>query len=117
MLVLRGSYTSKEAYDALVAGLASFSDAPPPGLIVDVSESAMVASRPTQDIIRAARGLEVLGDRFSNRIGIVAPSTLAFGLMRMGGSHAERGGIHVRVCQTYAAAREWVLRAGDPSEE
>src|SRR5690349_3666961 len=87
VLELHGSYTPKEAYDAMVAGLASFHDAPPRGLIVDVSQSAELANRPTPDILRAAQGLGLLGDRFSRRIGIVAPSTLAFGLMRMGGAH------------------------------
>jgi hypothetical protein len=109
VLELRGSYTSREAYDAMVDGLASFGDAPPRGLIVDVSQSAEVANRPTPDILRAAQGIGVLGDRFSRRMGIVAPSTLAFGLMRMGAAHAENAGLAVRVCQTYESARDWVL--------
>ena len=109
VLELRGSYTSREAYDAMVHGLASFHDAPPRGLIVDVSHSAELANRPTPEILRAAQGLGMLGDRFSRRMAIVAPSTLAFGLMRMGAAHAENEGLVVRVCQTYESAREWVL--------
>ena len=109
VLELQGSYTAQEARDVLVDGLATFHDPPPRGLIVDVSQSAMLANRPTQDIVRAAQGIGVLGERFSHRIGIVAPTTLAFGLMRMGASHAEHGGLDVRVCQTYESAREWVL--------
>jgi hypothetical protein len=109
VLELSGSYSSKEAYDAMVAGLASFGDEPPRGLIVDVSQSAELANRSTPDILRAAQGIGLLGDRFSRRMGIVAPSTLAFGLMRMGAAHAENAGLAVRVCQTYESAREWVL--------
>jgi hypothetical protein len=116
VLELLGSYTPSEAYEALVDGLASFREGPPQGLIVDVSQSAMLASRPTPDIVRAAQGLGQLGDRFSRRIGIVASSTLAFGLMRMGGSHAEHAGLAVRVCPTYESARNWVLNVGSAGD-
>jgi hypothetical protein len=116
VLELRDTYTAVEAHQVLVHGLATFHDGPPRGLIVDVSQSAMLANRPTPDIVRAAHGLGVLGDRFSRRMGIVAPSTLAFGLMRMGGFHAEHAGLAVRVCQTYESARNWVLRSGGTAE-
>lgn len=62
----------------MVEGLASFRDAPPRGLIVDASRSAMLAKRPTPDIFRAVEGLGVLGQPFPRRMGIAAPSTLPF---------------------------------------
>jgi hypothetical protein len=116
VLELRGSYTAAEAHDALLQGLATFRGGPPLGLIVDVSQSKMLADRPSPEIARAAQALGMLGERFSYRMGIVAPSTLAFGLMRMGGAHAEHVGLVVRVCRTYESARDWVLQHSGTAE-
>jgi hypothetical protein len=116
VLELRGSYTPAEAQDVLLDGLATFPGGPPLGLIVDVSRSDMLADRPSPYIAQAAQGLAALGDRFSRRMGIVAPSTLAFGLMRMGGAHAERVGLVVRVWHTYESARDWVLQQSSTAD-
>lgn len=112
VLELAGTYTVSEAHDALVQGLASLGPAPAAGLVVDVSASDMVRDRASSDIVRAAGAMGLLGDRFSHRLGIVAPSALTFGLMRMGGTHAEGVGLKVRVCRSYAAAIAWVLGEG-----
>lgn len=109
VLDLEGNYSVREARDGLVQGLADLSIKPPVGLIVDVSRSAMVGTRPSDDIVRAAQGMGPLGHKFSHRIAVVAPSALTFGLMRMGGIHAEDAGLKVRVCHTYESAVAWVL--------
>ena len=112
VLELRGAYTVGEAREALMQGLASFSRERPAGLIIDVSASDMVADRASDDIVRAARGMGRLGDKFSNRLGVVAPSALTFGLMRMGGVHAEEAGLSVCVCHTYEGAVSWLVGTG-----
>jgi hypothetical protein len=116
VLELRGAYTVVDAHATLVDGLARFPSGRAAGLVVDVSESDMVRDRASPDIMRAAEAMGLLGDRFSYRLGIVAPSALTFGLMRMGGSRAEGEGLKVRVCRSYPAAMAWVL-GGDGAEE
>ena len=116
VLDLRGAYTVEEARDALDRGLAAPSSARFAGLVVDVSTSEMVATRTSPHIMRAAQRLGIMGDRFSHRLGVVASTPQALGLMRMGAMHAEGAGLEVQVCDTYEAAVEWVV-GGTPSDD
>jgi hypothetical protein len=117
VLELQGAYTVAEARTTLLEGLASLPTGRATGLVVDVSDSDMVRARTSPDIMRAAQAMGELGERFAYRLGIVAPSALTFGLMRMGGSHAEGAGLMVRVCRSYATASAWVLGEGGADEK
>lgn len=113
VLVLAGEYTVREAGDALVGGLLAITPAPARGLVVDLSDSAMVSARSSNDIAIAAASMGQMGARFSHRMAIVAPGSLAFGLMRMGSVHAEEAGLTVNVCREFDKALEWVLSGED----
>jgi hypothetical protein len=117
VLELSGRYTVQEAREALQQGWSSLTNEIAPGLVVDLSGSDMVGDRKSADIVRAAAGMSMISDRFSNRIGIVTASAVAYGLMRMGGAHAERAGLSVRVCHTRQAAIDWVLRGEVHAED
>jgi hypothetical protein len=114
VLDLRGRYTVKEAKDAFRHGLDELPDAFATGVVVDISASEMVGERASPDIIRAAVGLGMMSDRISHRIAVVVSTALAYGLMRMGGAHAERVGLTVRVCHTRKDAIDWLL--GEPGQ-
>lgn len=112
VLELGGTYTVVEARDALMGGLGDASREQRIGLIVDISESEMVVGRTSAEIMRAAQALGVIGDRFSQRLAVVASTAVAFGLMRMGGVHAENVGLTVHVFRDFHSALEWVLQGG-----
>jgi hypothetical protein len=115
VLELRGQYTVAEARTALEQGLSVLPPDRAPGLVVDLSESEMVGTRASPEIINAAAELAAIGDRISRRVAVVVSSEVAYGLMRMGSVHAERAGLSVRVCRARREAVDWVLDGGSPA--
>jgi hypothetical protein len=117
VLELRGEYTVAEAREALAQGLAALPAESAPGLVVDLSGSEMVGTRASPEIINAAVGLAAIGDRISRRVAVVVSSEVAYGLMRMGGVHAERAGLSVRVCRARGEAIDWVVGGSSKPRE
>jgi hypothetical protein len=48
--------------------------------------------------------------RFGARLGMVAPSDLAFGMMRQGSAFIEDQGVNAEVFRDYVSALEWLTR-------
>jgi hypothetical protein len=52
-------------------------------------------------------------ERYAQRLGMVAVTDLAYGMMRMGSAVAESQGIAARVFRDRASAMAWLAPSGD----
>ena len=80
-----------------------------PFILANLSQSRSIYTRSSEDIKTMARSLASLGDRFNNRIALVASTDFLFGLMRMGAVFSEEKGMKVEIFRTLKEAREWLL--------
>jgi hypothetical protein len=80
-----------------------------PFILVDLSRSLSIDKRTSDDVITMALSLVPLGKRFNNRIALVAPKNLQYGLMRMGSVFSEEQGMKVEIFRSFADARKWLL--------
>jgi hypothetical protein len=103
-----GSYEITDARTAIDAALALFPGLPAFGLILDVSDSYAFTVRSSHQIRMMALYLALHGQRFSSRVVAVAPTELAYGLMRMGSVTAAEHGIVGMVVRDYASACAWL---------
>jgi hypothetical protein len=78
-------------------------------LLIDLSESQSIYNRSSEDIRTMARFVASLGKWYNNRIALLAPDDLAYGLMRMGSVGSEERGIKSEVFRTFDEARNWLL--------
>ena len=108
VVTAEGRYAVAELRDAFAAALAAeLAD----GLLFDVSRSQSLGDRSAHDVRAMAHFVASQGERFSRRFAIVAPSDLAFGLMRLGSVVTESQGVATHVCRDHESALAW-LRAG-----
>jgi hypothetical protein len=84
-------------------------------LMFDLRESRALQERSGEDIRDMAKFLAANGERFGNRLGMVAPSDLAYGLMRMGAVTAETGGVTSMVFREFEQAKYWLLNTEEQS--
>ena len=92
--------------------LTSFADPKCPAnscLLINLAASQSIHNRPSENIRAMAHFIATLGNHFNNRIALVAPDDLTFGLVRMGSVGSEERGIQSEVFRTLAEAREWLL--------
>lgn len=82
-----------------------------PTLMIDLSKSQSISKRSSANINEMAAFIASFGKRFNNRLALVAPSDLVYGLMRMSSAPADSFGIRVEIFRTYEEAREWLLTA------
>jgi hypothetical protein len=80
-----------------------------PFLLINLAESKSIHNRSSENIRTMSRFVASLGKRFNNRIALVAPDDLTFGLARMGSAGSEERGIKSEVFRTLAEARTWLL--------
>ena len=109
VIELVGEYSMEELRTTI---LNSFSDPQCPvnaSLLINAGESESIYKRSSEDIKTMARFVGRLGERFHNRIALVAAADLPFGLMRMSSVGSEQKGIEAEVFRTLAQAREWLL--------
>jgi hypothetical protein len=111
---MEGNYSVAELEDAVLAGLAD--PARPNGVVLmfDLRESRALRDRPTEDVRAMARFLSRNREKYNSRLAMVAPTDLAYGLMRLGAVTAEAGGVAAEVFRDFASARAWLL-GGRPS--
>ena len=84
-------------------------------LLINLTESKSIYNRTTEDVSAMARFVATLGNRFHNRLALVASDNLPFGLMRMSSVGSEEQGITSRVFRTLPDARKWMLSgSGEP---
>jgi hypothetical protein len=100
-----GEYSMDDIPKTILNALADSSCPANSSILVDLSESRSIYKRSSEDVIIMARSLVPLGKRFNNRIALVAPNDLQYGLMRMGTSFSEELGMTAEVFRTFADAR------------
>ncbi len=109
VLRLTGSYTTADVRDGLLSALAG--PAAPRnirGLLFDVRESTVLATRSAADVRTMGRFLSSQADRFGRRIALVADSDATFGLMRLGAVTLEDQGVDARVFRDAVDATAWL---------
>jgi hypothetical protein len=82
-----------------------------PTLMIDLSKSQSISKRSSTIINEVAAFIASFGKRFNNRLALVAPDDLTYGLMRMSSAPADSFGINVEIFRTYEEARKWLLPA------
>ena len=111
VVVAQGRYATGELREAFEAALTPFAADPADGLLLDVSGSQSLGERSAHDVRTMAHFVASQGERFSRRFAIVAPSDLAFGLMRLGSVVTDSQGVATHVCRDHESALAW-LRTG-----
>jgi hypothetical protein len=104
-----GEYSMDDIPRTILNSLADSRCPANPSILVNLSESLSIYKRSSEDVITMARSLVSLGKRFNNRIALVAPNDLQYGLMRMGSVFSEELGMMVEIFRTFAKARQWLL--------
>jgi len=110
-LELTGTYESQDVVQTFLAALDDPKCPSPVALLVDVSQSESLATRPAAEIRAVAEFLEPFSDRIGGRCAVVAPKDVQFGLSQMGSAHAEQVGIASRVFRNRREAVEWLRSA------
>lgn len=106
-----GQYTVAELRGAIDAALAAFGADGASGLLFDLTRSAALVDRATDDVRAMAYFLASRADRFASRLAMATASDLAYGLMRVGAVVVESQGVTARVFRDRAAAMAWVTSA------
>ena len=77
-------------------------------LVVDVTASESLATRPTDEIRRVAEALGPHAARIGGRCAVVASEDVHFGLSRMGAVYSQSVGVETRVFRTLDDALAWL---------
>jgi hypothetical protein len=107
-LRMAGEYTTADLRRTLQDALADRQCGQRDGVLFDLSESKSLHQRTPTDIQEMARFLASQSEPFGGRLAMVAPSDLAYGLMRIGVVIAEASGAEPRVFRTTEEALEWL---------
>ena len=107
-LELAGRYEPRDVVAQFLAAIDDPSCPRPVALLVDVSRSESLATRPAEEIRRVAEFLGPYAERIGGRVAVVAPSDVHFGLSRMGAVHSERVGVDAQVFRTTDEALRWL---------
>ena len=109
-LRMEGEYTTQDIRAALLAGDDGDHAGGIVGMLFDVSGSTVLPSRSTSEIRDLAAFLGREGARFGRRLALVAPSDVAFGLMRLASVSVPESEVETEAFRDHAAARAWLLR-------
>ncbi|HUI30179.1 MAG TPA: hypothetical protein VLX91_08170 [Candidatus Acidoferrales bacterium] len=109
VIEMTGEYSMDELRTAFLDSLADNDRPADSFLLINLTESLSFKNRPSNDIKAMASFVASLGKRFNNRIALVAPDDLRYGLIRMGSSAVDQGGIDSRVFRDFTKARNWLL--------
>ena len=102
-------YSVDDIRTTILNSLADSSREPNSCLLIDLSKSRSISERSSEDVKMMANIVASLGGRFNNKIALVAPDDLMYGLMRMSSAGAEERGIRSEVFRRYEEARKWLL--------
>jgi hypothetical protein len=103
-----GEYTMDDIPKTILYSLADSNCPSNPSISVNLTESLSIYKRSSEDVITMAKSLVSLGKRF-NRIALVAPNDLQYGLMRMSSVFSEGFGITVEIFRSFDDAQKWLL--------
>lgn len=109
-MTFEGIYEPRDVVNRFLEAMSDPACPRPVALLVDVSRSESLATRPAMEIRSVAEFLGPYADRIGGRCAVVAPSDVHFGLSQMGSVHTERVGVTSRVFRTRDEALAW-LRA------
>jgi len=104
-----GEYSMDDVRSAFLDSLADPERPIDSFLLINMTDSLSIKNRSTDEIRDMANFLASLGERFENRIAMVAPDDFRYGLLRMGSFDSEQKGISSRVFRDFAQARNWLL--------
>jgi hypothetical protein len=105
---LAGTYESLDIMRAFLEAMKDPNCPNPAPLLVDVSASESLATRPAEEIRMVAQFLGPYAARIGGRCAVVAPAAVQFGLSQMGAVHAERVGVTVQAFRTREQALQWL---------
>jgi hypothetical protein len=111
-MTLAGAYAPGDVTATFLAALDDPRCPRPARLLMDVSDSRALATRPADDIRKVAEFLGPYADRIGGRCAVVAPTDVMVGLSQMGAVHTGRVGVETRVFRDEAAAVEWLESDG-----
>ncbi len=103
-----GTYLSADVVRQFLNAMNDPNCPPRVALLVDVSRSESLPTRPTDEIRSVAEFLGTYGERIGQRCAVVAAPDVQFGLSQMGAVFSEGVGITSRVFRTTAEALEWL---------
>ena len=109
VIELVGEYSLDDIPKRIINSLADSHCPISPSILIDLGGSQSIYHRTTRDIITAVNSLSTVAKHFNNRIALVAPNDVSFGLMRMGSVFSEYVGFKPEVFRQYLEAREWLL--------
>jgi hypothetical protein len=109
IITLSGEYSMEDIRTTILSALADAQCPTSPCILMDLSESRSIYNRSKEDVKVLSHSLASLAARFNNRIALVAPDDLPYGLMRMGSVFSAEAGFEPEVFRTYAEARTWIL--------
>lgn len=107
-LRLIGEYSVEELREAFYAALPT-PDAVSGGLLIDVTQSVSIRTRPSGDVRGMSRWWAARRQIFHGRLAMVADGTVEFGMTRLAELEADSYGLTVAVFRDVAEARAWIL--------
>jgi len=105
---LAGSYVSADVVRQFLRAMNDPTCPPQVALLVDVSRSESLATRPTEEIRTVAEFLGPYAERIGGRCAVVAEPNVQFGLSQMGSVYSEGVGVTTRVFRIREEALEWL---------
>jgi hypothetical protein len=111
VIEMMGEYTIEELRSVIFK---TFSDTLRPQngvLLIDLSQAQSIYQRSSEMVNTMAHFIASYAQYFNNRVALIAPDELKYGLMRMSSAPAESLGIQVEIFKEYLPAREWLLTA------
>jgi len=109
VIELVGEYSMDDLRSTILNSLADSARPVNSYLLIDLSKSRSIYDRSAEDVNIMASFIGSLGGRFNNRIALVAPNDLPYGLMRMGSVGSEERGVKSEVFRSFDDARNWLL--------
>lgn len=106
---MEGSYSTSELKTVILKALDAPATPADAVMMFDLRESLALRERSMEEVRDMAKFLAANGARFNNRLAMVAPTDLAYGLMRVGSVTADMGGLTSMVFRRFEEAREWLL--------
>ena len=104
-----GEYSVKDLRTVIINSFADPLCPKNPILMIDLGRSKSIYERSSQTINAMAAFIATYGKKFNNRLALVAPDDLTFGLMRMSSVSADSFGVDVIIFRTYNEARKWLI--------
>lgn len=108
MMEFAGTYLSADVIRQFLNAMNDPKCPPRVALLVDVSQSESLATRPTDEIRMVAEFLGPYADRIGGRCAMIAAPAVQFGLSQMGAVFSERVGVATGVFRTREEAVEWL---------